>query len=125
MADPTENQILKAEEQLPQAMLHSDVAALDRLLSPDLLFTNHLGQVLEKEDDLGAHRSGIVEVHELILSERQLQLHGSLAVVSVRAQLSGSYGGNPANGDFRFTRVWACSSEGAWQVVAGHSCLVV
>ncbi len=55
MSDTIETQILEAEEQLRQAMLASDVNALDDLLSPELIFTNHLGQVMGKQDDLAAH----------------------------------------------------------------------
>ena len=44
----------KLEKQLKDAMSTSDVTALDRLLSPDLIFTNHLGQVVSKfENGMG------------------------------------------------------------------------
>jgi hypothetical protein len=39
-----EAQILNAEDKLRTAMLSSDVNALDELLAPELVFTNHLGQ---------------------------------------------------------------------------------
>ena len=44
-------QIVDAENQLRTAMLRSDVSALDRLLVPELIFANHLGQLLGKEKD--------------------------------------------------------------------------
>ena len=116
--------IVDAEEQLRQAMLASDVAALDKLLSPDLMFTTHMGQLVGKQDDLAAHQSGIVKIDALRLSEQRIQLHGATAVVTVRVQLDGRYAEQPINGNFRFTRVWAQSAAGAWQVVAGHSCTV-
>jgi len=34
-------------------MLKSDVNTLDELLSSDLVFTNHLGHLMTKQDDLG------------------------------------------------------------------------
>ena len=124
--DPTiEQPIIDAEERLRRAMLRSDVQALDELLAEDLVFTNHLGQVLGKRDDLDAHRSGIVTIRELIPSERVLRVHGPVAVVSVRVRLVGSYAGQPSEADFRFTRVWAESPQGTWRVLAGHSTIVV
>ncbi|MDK1044873.1 MAG: nuclear transport factor 2 family protein [Anaerolineales bacterium] len=45
MEDANEAKILKYEERLRKAMLRSDVSALDQLLAPELIFTNHLGQV--------------------------------------------------------------------------------
>ncbi len=73
-----------------------------------------------KQDDLAAHESGLIKIHELTPSEQHIQLHGEVAIVSVRMQLSGSYNGSPANGDFRFTRVWAVSPSGTWHIVAAH-----
>jgi ketosteroid isomerase-like protein len=119
-------QILEAEEQLRIAMLNSDVSALDELLAPDLIFTNHLGQLLRKKDDLKAHESGLLRVKELTPSELNVQLHEKVAVVSVRMRLSGTYGGSPADGDFRFTRVWAAPpGRNCWHIVAAHATLVV
>ena len=108
-------------------MLSADVNALDSLLAPELIFTNHLGRLLSKQDDLEAHRSGILKVKELVASEQQVQLHGEVAVVSVRMRLSGTYDGSPANGNFRFTRVWAVAGpdRNYWHVVAAHAGLVV
>ncbi|MFZ0273541.1 MAG: nuclear transport factor 2 family protein [Acidobacteriaceae bacterium] len=117
----TEAEVLIAEERLRSAMLRSDVVVLDELLAPELIFTNHLGRVLGKEDDLAAHRSGVLKVRELNLSEQVVLVVGDVAVVSVRTQLAGTYDGNPANGDFRFTRVWALSRERTLRVVAVHA----
>ncbi|NJR63493.1 MAG: nuclear transport factor 2 family protein [Cyanobacteria bacterium CRU_2_1] len=46
------------EDSLRQAMLTSDVAMLDKLIGNDLVFTMHTGSVINKQDDLEAHRSG-------------------------------------------------------------------
>lgn len=117
-----EAQIKNAEEQLRMAMLASDVKALDELLATDLLFTNHLGQSLSKEADLSAHKSGALSISKLEPSEEQIKLvSGNVAVVSVRVQVTGTYSGQPAGGDFRFTRVWAQSPKGRWQIVAAHA----
>jgi ketosteroid isomerase-like protein len=114
-------QIVDAEGRLRAAMLNSDVDTLDELLAPELIFTNHFGHLLGKEDDLAAHRSGMLKVKDLSPSEQHIRFAGDVVIVSVRVQLSGTYDGNPANGDFRFTRVWALSDHKTWQVVAAHS----
>jgi len=119
-----ETQILEAEEQLRTATLNSDVKVLEDLLAPDLIFTNHLGQLIGKEDDLAAHRSGILKVTELVPSEREIRLAGDVAIISVRMQLKGTYDGQPANGIFRFTRVWATTPDRKRQVIAAHSGIV-
>lgn len=120
MTQTVEAQIISVEERLRQAMLASDVSVLNELLAPEIIITSHLGELLRKQDDLAAHESGLIKIHELNPSERQIQTHGEVAIVSVRMQLSGDYNGSPANGDFRYTRVWAVSSSGTWQIVAAH-----
>jgi hypothetical protein len=122
---PSEAEILRVEGELETAMLTSDVAVLDRLLSPKLIFTNHLGQRLGKADDLEAHRSRALRISYMIRSEQDLLLLECAAVVSVRTKMSGTYHGNPADGVFRFTRFWALGPDDAgWQVMAAHSTMM-
>jgi ketosteroid isomerase-like protein len=124
MQSPLQVQIVEVEDQLRMAMLSADVAALNELLAPDLIFTNHLGQLLGKSNDLAAYRSGVLKIAGLEPSEQHVRILGEVAVVSVRMQVSGTYEGAPANGDFRFTRVWARSRQNRWQIVAAHSVLI-
>jgi ketosteroid isomerase-like protein len=124
MNQTVETQIINVEERLRLAMIASDVSVLDELIAPDIIITSHLGELLKKQDDLAAHASGLIKIHELEPSEQQIKLHGEVAIVSVRMQLSGRYNGSPANGDFRFTRVWAVSAIGTWHIVAAHIGLV-
>jgi len=118
--------IQAAEEELRQAMLASDIAALSRLLDPELIFTNHMGWTFTREDDLDAHRSGLLKIHGLDLSEWNIAVREACAVVSVQARISGSYNGVPANGTFRFMRTWAPDAEqNQWRVIAASSVMVV
>ena len=87
MLTEIENQVTVAEERLRLAMLASDVDALDKLISSDLIFTNHFGQILGKQDDLALHRSGMLRFHTLEPSERKMKTSGKIAVVSVRRVL--------------------------------------
>jgi ketosteroid isomerase-like protein len=125
MNQTVETQIINAEERLRLAMLASDVSVLNELLAPEIIITSHLGELLQKQDDLAAHESGLFKINELKPSEQHIQLHGEVAIVSVRMQISGSYNGSPANGDFRYTRVWAISSSGNWHIIAAHIGVVV
>ncbi|CAB3671816.1 nuclear transport factor 2 family protein [Achromobacter kerstersii] len=118
--------IQAAEEELRQAMLASDIAALSRLLDPELIFTNHMGWTFTREDDLDAHRSGLLKIHGLDLSEWNIAVREACAVVSVQARITGSYNGVPANGTFRFMRTWAPDAEQSqWRVIAASSVMVV
>ncbi len=116
-------EITAAEERLRKAMISSDINELDKLLSPSLVFTNHLGQVMSKSDDIEGHKAGNLKIDNIMLSEQTLKPIDGLVFVSVHAEITGSYKGSPANGNFRFTRLWG-NENSNWQVVIGHSCLV-
>lgn len=120
MLKHSESQIIEIEERLRQAMLKSDVTELDALIAPELIFTSYTGQLVSKEEDLAIHRSGILDFRELTPSERQIQLNEGFSVVSVKIHIVGSYAGEEIDQSFRFTRVWAISSAGTLQIVAGH-----
>ena len=117
-----EKEIQEYEDRLTEAMLRSDVNVLDELLSSDLVFTNHLGHLMTKQDDLEAHKSGILKIETLTPSEQRIQILNDVAVVTVKVHILGSFAGVSSESDFRFTRVWARSSNNLWQIIAAHSC---
>ncbi|MDB4988961.1 MAG: hypothetical protein JWN04_4139 [Myxococcaceae bacterium] len=122
MPTPFEDEIATAEDRLRLAMMSSDVDVLDELIAADLVFTDHTGRRVGKQDDLGMHRSGAIRCNTIEASERTvLRLSDQIAVVSVRTRISGIFRGAPASADLRFTRVWRRSDSGTLQIVAGHS----
>lgn len=121
MSDEQQSQIIAMEERLRQAMLRSDVAELDALIAPELLFTTHFGQIATKQEDLEAHRSGFFQFTEITPSDRHILINPGFTVVSVLMHLLGTYDGIPFDQNIRFTRVWAISSSGSLQIIAGHT----
>ena len=116
--------VASAEAKLIQAMLDSDVDALDQLLDERLIFTNHLGMVMHKSDDLGAHRQGIVKIYAIDSSEQQIEIFDASAVVSVKLHIHGSFQGQASEANFRFTRIWQLNAKYEVKLVAGHSSLI-
>jgi Domain of unknown function (DUF4440) len=113
--------IIELEERLRLAMLASDVPELDALISPDLLFTNHLGILIAKQADLASHQSGDLKLNSLKPSEQQIRTMDKSAVVSVAMHLQGSYLEQAIDLNIRYTRVWAIGSNGQLQIIAGHA----
>ena len=117
--------IVTLEARIRAAQLGADVAALDQLLSEDLLLTGPDGQLGTKADDLAAHGSGTVRfcAHEPEeLRVRRIGAH--VAVSALRARLTVDVAGARLQGTFLYTRVWAQEDDGAWRVVGGHVSLV-
>lgn len=117
-------EIKTVEDQLRVAMETSDVTTLGKLISDNLIFTNHIGNILSKDDDLRMHKNGDLNIESIVLSESIYKEINELVFISVRSDIISSYLGNPANGSFRFTRVWE-KLDGNWQVIVGHSSIIV
>jgi len=119
-----QEQVNNAEQALTQAMLKSDIVALEQLLADSLLFTNHLGMLIRKQDDINLHKQGIVQIHEIDASEQHIELYPRFAVGSVKLHIIGSFQQQVSEADFRFTRVWQQIDNNKLQLVGGHSCLI-
>ena len=117
--ETADDSILAAEEELRQAMMKNDVAALDRLIDDDLVFTTFNGALVTKAMDLESHRLRLLRATRIEPSERVIRRYGDLAVVIVRMDFEGTYAGEPANGAMRYTRIWRETPAG-WRIVAGH-----
>jgi uncharacterized protein (TIGR02246 family) len=116
--------IAALEAELRAAQLGADVAALDRLIADDLLFTGPDGALATKADDLSAYREGVMRVLAHEPEELRVRRVGpDVAVVALRTQMAGSYAGTPFSGTARYTRVWA-REEGRWRIVGGHVSVV-
>ena len=116
----SDREIETLEAELRAAQLGADVAALDRLIADDLLFTGPDGALATKADDLAAYRGGVMRVatHEP-LELRVRRVGADVAVVALRTHMTGSYAGAPFAGTARYTRVWA-REGGRWRIVAGQ-----
>ncbi|WP_129714089.1 nuclear transport factor 2 family protein [Pedobacter sp. SYP-B3415] len=112
--------IADLEEKLIGAIKNSDVALLDELLHDELLFTNHLAQVMTKEMDLESHRTGNLKIEHIGTSDQQIRLSNDCAVVAVKKRITGTYGGQAFDERVSFTRVWKRVSAG-WKVIAAAS----
>ena len=113
-------EIEDAERRLRAASLAGDVAALDALLTDDLVFTNQVGHVLSKHDDLELHRSGAFKLSQLSFSDYRFEnLADGLVLATLRADARGQTGGQAFEAALRFTRLWR-RDNGAWRIKAAH-----
>ncbi|WP_193197973.1 nuclear transport factor 2 family protein [Nostoc sp. MG11] len=78
--------IEQLEERLRQAMLKNDVLALEELIADEVVFTTHIGELIDKQTDLEAHRSNIQKLVLLQGQQQRVQLYGNTAVVTVKME---------------------------------------
>jgi len=107
------------EEQWRQAQLAGDAAAMDRLLSDDYVGINASGVVTTKTQQLARIKNRVAVLTQLDLSDIKVKLiHDLVAVVTSRAEVSGSNENGPIKGSFRYTRVYQRSPVGAWKITS-------
>ena len=116
-----DERIAALEGELRAAQLASDVSALDRLISSDLLFTGPDVRLASKDDDLAAHRGGVIRMLAQEPQDMRMRRVGDgVVVVALLTRIAGEYAGQPFDGSVRYTRVWARERDGEWRIVAGH-----
>ena len=113
--------IAALEAELRAAQLASDVDALDRLISSDLLFTGPDGQLATKADDLAAHRGGVIRMRAHEPQDMRMRRVGDgVVLVALLTRIAGEFAGQRFDGTFRYTRVWAREADGVWRIAGGH-----
>jgi ketosteroid isomerase-like protein len=121
LVGPADPAIVALEAELRAAQLNSNVAALDRLIDEELLFTGPDGNLATKAQDLEAHRSGIVRFRAHEPEElRVLSVHPDVCIAALRARLAVEVAGTLIEGTYRYTRVWARRAGAGWRVVGGQ-----
>lgn len=114
-----EGEVLKAAQDLAQAQMKKDKAALDRLLGDDLIYSHSSGMVETKADHMKATlRPASVSVYERIeMTEPRIKVYGSTAVLTCRALYATNNAGTKAENHLTMLQNWVKRGSG-WQLVA-------
>ncbi len=118
-----QNEIRRLEEQRNQAILHADVATLDRMTADDYTFITLKGELRTKADILQGFRSGAIHYDNRRVSDLKIRLYGNTAVVTGRSVQQGMEYGKDYSGDYWFTRVYV-RRGGRWVTVALQTTLI-
>ena len=111
--------IAELSAEVTSAYRRLDAPALDRLFDPDFVFTNPLGQVLDKHQELQKVAGGKLHYDSFENSDVEVRIHGEAAVVVGLATVEGVYEGRTMTGRYRFTRVFV-NKQGSWRLVAAQ-----
>ena len=106
-----ESLIIDYEERLREAMLMGNVNSLDNLINDNLIFVNHFGQILTKEADIEAHRSGVLNFTDIKILEQKVILLENSAVTVTRAALKGIFGKETIEDEMCYSRVWQMNGD--------------
>jgi ketosteroid isomerase-like protein len=112
------HEIDQLEEVWRNAVLKSNVAALDALLADDYMAITPNGTLQSKEQSLANMRSGATHITSIEISDRKVRFYGTTALVTSRADVSGTNASGDFSGAFRYTHVYVRDGKGAWKIVS-------
>lgn len=102
------------------AMEHNDLAALDRMMTPDYKFVNPSGGIQTKEDRLAPMKSGDLKYDLVKYDEFSVRRYGDVSVVIARATVKGHMKTTDVSGQFRATLVLQ-QTKGQWKLVSSQA----
>jgi len=106
------------EDHWRDAFLSGNVDAMDALLAPDYMAITPNGTLQSKDDALAKLRSGTIHIKSLQITDRKVRFYGSTALVTSRAEVSGTTPQGELNGSYRYTRVYVRDAGGTWRIVS-------
>jgi ketosteroid isomerase-like protein len=112
------HEIDQLEDLWRDAVLKTNVAAMDSLLADDYMAITPNGTLQSKEQSLASLRAGTVHFKSIEISDRKVRFYGATALVTSRAEVSGSSGGVDFSGSFRYTHVYVRDALGKWKIVS-------
>jgi len=119
----TNAQILELEKERNRAITSGDAAALERMTSDDYTFITLRGELRTKAEIVQGFKTGAFHYDSRQISDLNVRVYGTTAVVTGRSIQKGSENGKDYSGDYRFTRVYV-KQDGRWQTVALQTTLI-
>lgn len=118
-----EGRILALETAWNHAEQAKDVAALDQLLAPELVYIDYDGSIMNKAEFLAAAKSEGLSPEQIVNETQSATVFGDCAVVTGIYREKGVNKGKPYTRRGRFTDTWV-KINGTWRCVASQSTLI-
>ena len=117
---PAQQEVLQFERDACKAFLDADVAALERVLTPEFTLTLSNGEVNTRADEINELRSKKFRYDVFENYDMLVRLYGDdVAVVLGKTRVKGTADGKPFDRVVQFTDT-LIKRDGRWQLAAGH-----
>lgn len=117
--EAAEREVRSAQAAMIAAELAGDADALARLIAYDFHGVDPVNGILTKETVLEGYRTGRVSLEAHEVSEVQVRVFGSTAVVTGRARMRGEAAHRAFDGELSYMDVWV-RGPGGWRLAAAH-----
>ncbi len=118
-AVPASETILDLERRFAAALLERDGAAVDELLSEDLVHIGFEGQIVGKSEYMSFFRQGDWRYRTYSMSQLKVKVLPGAAVVTGLVDRTIVVGGKETSGAFAFTHVWVRAGD-RWRLSSSH-----
>jgi steroid delta-isomerase-like uncharacterized protein len=115
-----EKEVLLVQADRFRAMTENDIAALESILSDNLVYTHTTGKIETKAEFLSALKTHSVAYHSIDPMDVIVRIYDNTAVITGAAVMKVSSGANSFGFSLRFLEVYE-NSEGSWQLIAWQS----
>ena len=112
------HEIDQMEETWRKAVLNSDSAAMTNLLGEDYIAILPNGMLQTRDQAIDNLRTGLTRLTSIEFSDRKVRFYGTTALVTSRAEVAGNTPNGELGGSYRYTRVYARDTHGAWKIVS-------
>jgi ketosteroid isomerase-like protein len=114
--DAAATDLITLERQFAQAIVESDVDALDKIVSDEWIVVGPEGKVIDKPGFLDVVRSGALAHSTMESDETRVRVYGDTGVVTARVVTAGTYRGQAFTNRERSSDVFV-RQEGHWKCV--------
>jgi ketosteroid isomerase-like protein len=115
-----EREIRSVEALRFEALAASDVPALDRLISSDLVYTHATGWRQNKAEFLSSIRSGELKYHSFTADNEKMSVYGNTVVVTGHASAKVNVKGQELDVGLLFLELYV-KQDGRWQLAGWQS----
>ena len=115
-----EQAVLKLEQQWEDALLKSDVAALEKIYDDGLIYTHSSGAVDNKSAYVGNIKSGATKYESMKRGDIKVSVYDDTALVTCHWEVHVLNRGNKLDINARYIHVYVKKKDG-WKMVAHQS----
>ncbi len=119
-----EEQVLAASNAFDSVMKSRDLAAYEKLLHPDFIYTSQEGEVVTRTEEIAHFSSPDTVIKTVEASDKKVRIVGNSAAVETGIyRVTGTYKGKPFEEKGRYTTTWIWREQ-RWQMIADHNSLI-
>jgi ketosteroid isomerase-like protein len=115
-----ERELRLLNKEVADMQMKKDAVAAARLLAEDYVFLQADGNVSNKAQNVAVLRDPSFVCESLVTEDVVVRVYGEAAVITGRAVMRATYGGQDVGGEFLYTDVWA-KHGGRWQTVVSQA----